>query len=243
MSFCLPPWSPHRQGVRHIARGRFVPVTGAEPGPRAAYDAVARAYDREIGDELNRKPLDRALLDCIASTAAGGRLADVGCGPGHVTRYLAERHPDVIGLDLSPEMIAVARERAPAVPFEIGSMLALPADDCVWAGLVALYSIIHFDSTQRVVALREFARVLRPGGWALVAFHVESSEYQTGQARHITEWFGSAVDVHTFFLDPADVTKDMSAAGLAVLSTVLRDPWPAADEYPSRRCYLLAHRT
>src|SRR6185312_10301611 len=72
---------------------------------RAGYDAVARAYDEKFSGELDHKPLDRALLNALCEMTIGGTLADVGCGPGHVSRFLAGRHPDVVGIDLSPAMI------------------------------------------------------------------------------------------------------------------------------------------
>lgn len=118
-------------------------------GARAAYDAVAPAYDAQLGDELAGKPLDRALLQGFLEVAGTGPVADVGCGPGHVTRFLAARHPNVLGIDLSPGMIAVARERAPELAFAVGSILALPAADDAWSGAVALYSIIHLSAAER----------------------------------------------------------------------------------------------
>jgi len=56
-------------------------------------------------------------------------VADVGCGPGHVTAHLHELGVDAFGIDLSPEMVAVARREHPAPRFEVGSMtdLDLPA--------------------------------------------------------------------------------------------------------------------
>ena len=215
---------------------------GVRRGVRAAYDAVARAYDEQIGDELARKPLDQALLQCFAELVGPGKLADVGCGPGHVTRFLAERHPNVVGVDLSPEMITVARERAPSLHFQVGSMLELSAHDGEWAGIIALYSIIHLTVAERAAACREFARVLRPQGWLLVAFHIDSTDFAVGEARHITDWFGESVDLHSFFIDPAEVITDIEAAGLTIVSTITRQPWPGADEYPSRRCYIIARQ-
>ncbi len=75
-------------------------MTRGDPGPdvtqdrmaatRASYDAVAAAYAEALSDELRRKPLDRALLTAFAEQVrAGGRVWDVGCGPGHVTMFLA----------------------------------------------------------------------------------------------------------------------------------------------------------
>jgi len=112
-------------------------------GVQEVYDAVAQAYDRQFGDELAAKPLDRALLTGFVELVGRGRIADVGCGPGHVTRFLATQHPDVVGIDLSPDMIGIARERSPEMGFTVASMLALPASDGQWAGVVALYSVFR----------------------------------------------------------------------------------------------------
>ena len=213
----------------------------AAVGVRAAYDAIARAYDAQLGDELDGKPFDRALLDGFTGLAGPGTIADVGCGPGHITRFLAARHADVIGIDLSPGMIAVARERAPDLVVAVGSMLRLPAADGAWAGAVALYSIIHLTAGERAIACREFARTVRPGGWLLAAFHVDSPEFAIGEVNHLTTWFGEPVELDGFFLDPAEVVVDLESAGFAVMAEAVRQPLPEV-EYPSRRCYVLAQR-
>ena len=214
---------------------------GVAGGVRAAYDAVARAYHDQLGNELAGKPLDRAVLHAFTELAGAGTIADVGCGPGHVTRFLAARHPPVIGIDISPGMIGVAREHAPALAFAVGSMLHLPAADRAWSGAIALYSIIHLTAADRARACREFARTVRPGGWLLVAFHIDSPGFAAGAVNHLTTWFGKEVELDGYFLDPAAVTRDVEAAGFAACATLIRSPWPDI-EYPSRRCYLLAQR-
>jgi ubiquinone/menaquinone biosynthesis C-methylase UbiE len=210
-------------------------------GVQAAYDAVARDYDSQLGDELDVKPLDRALLTAFVELAGNGTIADVGCGPGHVTRYLATQHDDVVGVDLSTAMIAIARERAPGLTFTVGSMLRLAAVDPAWAGVISLYSIIHLTANERLTAYDEFARVIQPDGWLLVAFHVDSPEFTTGQVNHITNWFGHPVDLDGHFLDPDEVAAQLAAAGFTVIATMQRQPAPDV-EYPSRRCYLLLRR-
>ncbi len=180
----LMPW-PHVPDS--LPGGRRVAV-----GVRAAYDAVARAYDDQLGDELAGKPLDRAVLQAVTELAGAGIIADVGCGPGHVTRFLAARHARVIGVDISPAMIGVARGHAPALAFAVGSMLQLPAADGAWSAVIALYSIIHLTAGDRAVACREFALALRPGGWLLAAFHIDSPDFAAGEVNHLTAWFGQA---------------------------------------------------
>jgi 2-polyprenyl-3-methyl-5-hydroxy-6-metoxy-1,4-benzoquinol methylase len=98
-------------------------------GVQAAYDAVACAYHDQLGKELDGKPLDRALLEAFTELARAGTIADVGCGPGHITRFLAARHAGVVGIDVSPGMIGVPHEQAPALAFAVGSLLQLPAAD------------------------------------------------------------------------------------------------------------------
>ena len=209
---------------------------------RRTYDTVARAYDEAVRDELAHKPLDRALLAAVLELAGEGTVADVGCGPGHVTRFLAARHPAVVGVDLSPAMVAVARGHARELPFVAASMLELPVPGGAWAGAVALYSIIHFDSGERARAVAELARVLRAGAPLLVAFHVDSAETAAGDVTHLTTWFGAEVAVDVHFLDPAAVTADLVAAGFTLLATLVREPLDPA-EFPSRRAYLLARRS
>jgi trans-aconitate methyltransferase len=93
-------------------------------------------YAEQFCDELDHKPLERGLLDALCDITPHGVIADIGCGPGHVTRFLAARREQVVGLDVSPEMIAVAVQRNPGLPFAAASMLNLPCRDGAFAGVV-----------------------------------------------------------------------------------------------------------
>jgi SAM-dependent methyltransferase len=199
------------------------------------YDRVAERYANELFDELDRKPLDRALLAALAEQLGGGApVADVGCGPGHVARHLCGLGLAVLGVDLSPGMVALARRRSPHIEFRQGSMLAMPAADGALAGLVAFYSIIHLTPAERPRAYREFARVLRPGGLALLAFHVGS------EIRHIDQWWGEPVSLDFHLLQPPDVVDGLEAAGLPVQMQLERLPHPGEAE--TRRAYILARK-
>lgn len=230
----------HRATARPDAPG---PAADRDPPDSvpASYDAVAARYAARFGDELNHKALDRALLDAFLDLAGTGPIADVGCGPGHISRYLAARHPDVTGIDVSPHMISVARTAAPDVTFTVGSLLDLPAADEAFGGLVALYSIIHLSDTDRTAACRELARTLRPGGWLLIAFHIDAPGFPRGTANHLTTLLDAAVDLTFRFLAPEEVVADLETTGFTVTATTIRQPVPTV-EYPSRRCYLLARR-
>ena len=208
---------------------------------RAAYDAVAATYAEQFCDELDHKPLERGLLSAFCDMTPGGVIADIGCGPGHITGFLATRHEQVTGFDLSPGMIALARQHHPRLPFAVASMTDLPCHDESFAGVVAMYSVIHLDPVQRVRAFEEFARTLRLDGTLLVSFHVDGPGLAPGDVNHLTEFLGHSVDLDGYFLDPVEVTRDLVANGFRVEARLDREPI-AGVEYPSRRCYILARR-
>ena len=196
-----------------------------------SYDAAARGYAEHLADELAHKPLDRALLDRFCEGTRGGTVADLGCGPGHVARYLADRGARVIAIDLSPNMISCARELHPELDARVGDMTALDLPDASLAGAVLFYAIVH--TPPDALSFRELRRVLAPGGLALVAFHAGSERV------HVDELFGAQVSLDFQFHDPAAVAGALADAGLAVIEHTVRDPYPDV-EYPSRRAYLLA---
>src|SRR5258708_27292561 len=79
-----------------------------------SYDQVADEYVSRIAHELEHKPLDRELLDRFAKGIHGlGLACDLGCGPGHVARYLYEHGVSVLGIDLSSRMVELAPEPHP----------------------------------------------------------------------------------------------------------------------------------
>ena len=164
---------------------------------QAGYDRVAAEYARRIFGELEQKPLDRQLLDRFAARVHGlGPICDLGCGPGHVARYLDERGVRVVGIDLSAVMVEQARRLNPNIEFRQGNMLSLVFENGELGGVVAFYSIIHVPRTEIATALAEMKRVLRSGGLLFLAFHVGD------ETLHLDEWWGHRVSVDFLFFQP-----------------------------------------
>jgi SAM-dependent methyltransferase len=207
-------------------------VTGSWPDIGATYDCAAGDYAAEFADELAAKPFDRALLDDFAA-AVHGPVWDVGCGAaGHITRYLADRGADVVGIDLSAASIEVARRLQPKLRFEIADMRALPAADGALAGIVAFYSVIHLPADQVPVALAEFCRVLRPGGSVLIAMHGGTGEIEA------SDWFGRGVTFRASLWSLTDLAAAIERAGFAVRRKIARSPYAA--EHATERLYVWA---
>jgi ubiquinone/menaquinone biosynthesis C-methylase UbiE len=202
---------------------------------RRSYDAVAEEYAAHFDDELDHKPLDRAMLAAfVEQTETGAAIADVGCGPGHVAAWIHAHGAPAVGIDLSPGMVSVGRRLHPEVSFREGDFRALPAQDGEFAAVVALYSIIHLEPEELSAAFGEIRRVLRPNGLLLVAFHAG-----TGIV-HRDEWWGAAVDIDFRFLEPATVVGAIEGSGFVLQATLERSAYPG--EVATRRAYLLARR-
>jgi SAM-dependent methyltransferase len=209
---------------------------------RDAYDAVAADYAQLVGTELTEAtegPVDRALLSAFAELVKSsglGPVADVGCGPGRVAAYLASLGLAVVGVDLSPRMIEVAREAHPALRFEVGSLTALDRPDGALGGVVAWYSIIHTPPAHLSRVFEEFKRVLAPGGHVLLAFQAGENEHvQKGKA------YGHAVSLDNYRHSIERVAGLLGEAGFVVHAHARREPMYGFEKTPQG--YVLAHLT
>lgn len=203
---------------------------------QTSYERIAEEYATRIAGELAHKPLDRQLLDRFAESVRGqGLVCDMGCGPGHIARYLRDRGLEVCGVDLSPEMVMQALRLNPDISFSQGDMLALDVAEASWAGIAAFYAIVHIPREEMRTALRELRRVLMPGGQLLLAFHVGE------ETVHREEMWGREVSLDFLFFRSKEIEAHLRAAGFEVEETIERPPYPDI-EHPSQRAYIFANK-
>jgi SAM-dependent methyltransferase len=141
---------------------------------RALNDAVtrfwtlaARGYNLPVLQQWVYEPAQTEVIE-VLRTQGARRIADIACGTGILAdRIERELHPDEIyGVDMSDGMLAKARQRSSAVIWRKGPAEQLPFDDEALDAVVSTSAFHFFDQP---AALREFHRVLRPGGVAAVA--------------------------------------------------------------------------
>jgi ubiquinone/menaquinone biosynthesis C-methylase UbiE len=153
----------HRHG--HAA-GRIVPG-GLLMGDASAYDTLSRLLFGSLFKGI--------ASDVAADVPAGSRVLEVGCGPGHLSIALADRHGlDVTGIDLDPAMIERAQrnatravdlaERRPT--FLAANVASLPFADASFDRVVSTFSMHHWEDP--TAGLAELGRVLRPGARAVI---------------------------------------------------------------------------
>ncbi len=196
---------------------------------RSAYDTVAETYSTVIPDTSFEAPLDLAMVDHFAAhvraTTADRRVIDVGCGAGRMSSYLGQAGLSVSGVDLSPEMVRVAQQLHPELLFDVGELTDLPVADAAADGILAWYSIIHSPPAALPGIAREFWRVLRPGGSALIAFQAGSGH------RTIDRAYGHDIELRAELHAPDEVALGFTEQGFVMRAQLVRAP-RAMEKHP-----------
>lgn len=204
---------------------------------RDAYDGVAEVYAEQFGDAPRGLPLESGLLAAFAEIVrAGGGLpvADLGCGPGHISAHLHGLGLSSFGVDLSPTMIELARKANPDLRYEVGSMNALDIADGTLGGIVSRFSIIHTPPQAVPAILAEFHRVLAPGGHLLISFPGTD-----GPADPTQPYDHRVATAYRWW--PDHFAGLLREVGLVVIARLIREPEPT-DRRQFQEVHCLARK-
>jgi hypothetical protein len=113
--------------------------------------------------------------------------------------------------------------------------LLRPPTAPAWGAIVGWYAAVHLAASELGPACAGLARVLAPGGWLALSFHVGD------EVRHLMEWFGQPVDLHLVLHDPEEVLAAARESGLEVVERYVRGPLPGV-ELETDRLYVLARQ-
>ena len=137
------------------------------------FDSIAPVYDRlnhllSFGiDRSWRRRLVRAVSSFCALRGGEVKVLDMACGTGDVSIALKRKGLDVIGADISENMLALARKKAPGIDFRYGDASELPFADGSFDAVTIAFGIRNFD--KRAQCIRELHRVLKDGGMLAIA--------------------------------------------------------------------------
>jgi cyclopropane fatty-acyl-phospholipid synthase-like methyltransferase len=145
---------------------------------RAGYDRAAERYAAQRDRFQNERHLE--LFTEILTPPA--TVLDLGCGSGvPIDSYLVAHGYDVVGLDISPKQIKLAKQSVPEAHYEVRNMLDLGPDEYNVDGLISFYAIFHTPRTRHAELIKNLASYLKPGGVVLISMGAEDYEGTEGE--------------------------------------------------------------
>jgi ubiquinone/menaquinone biosynthesis C-methylase UbiE len=191
---------------------------------RNVFDAAAHSYVEFVGTGtslVTECPFDQSLIGAfikLIKRQTIRRVADIGCGPGRIAAFMADHDLDILGVDVSQAMLAIASTAHPDIEFKEGQLDALPIETGVLAGAVCWYSIIYTPPDRLDEAFDELARVLIPGGYLLLAFQAED------EPLHREDAFGTHLPLTSYRHGVQEVAGCLEDTGFKIYTTALRAP-------------------
>jgi SAM-dependent methyltransferase len=187
----------------------------------AGYDRLADTY-LEWGRQVTSDPRERMFAAFMSRLPDGARVLDLGCGAGlPSTRALAKRF-QVVGVDISPVQLELARRNVPAAAFIEGDITDVEFADSTFDGVAAFYAISHVPREEHRQLFTDVFRWLVPGGLFLATLGASDAPDWTG------EWLGEPM---FFSSHDADVNRQLleSAGFELLLDEVLETSEPGGD--------------
>jgi len=188
---------------------------------RAAYNLAAEKYHQLFFDEIDKKEFDRKIIDEFSEYFdKGSVLCDAGCGPsGHITGYIFKKGINITGIDISDKCIEIARKINPFIKFERGDISKLEYDNNYFDGIISYYSIIDTPKKFIPCILKEFKRVLKPGGYLLL---VVKYGYEEG---FITDLLGIKTEIYFSLFTEHEIRDYVIECGFEIIKIIIRKPY------------------
>lgn len=184
-------------------------------GAAAAYAAWAKSYD---SSENRTRDLDALVLRQHELDISGRAVLEIGCGTGKNTEWIAGHAASVIGMDLSPEMLARAQSRIhdPRVTFiQHDLQSAWPLDDESMNAVIGNLVLEHISNIR--VVFHEAQRVLRPNGTLFLCELHPFRQRLGGQAQFTDTGTGAVLKVEAYHHDVSDYVNGGIEAGLKLV--------------------------
>lgn len=196
------------------------------------YDKTAKSYADKFINELDEKHFDQILLKAFGSqNINNGRIIDFGCGPGQTTKFLFDNgFQNILGTDISTEMVKVATRLNPHIKFEQSNLLQLKYADGSFGSAIAFYAIVHFDYEQVKKALIEVKRVLSKNGEFLFSFHIGNETVS------LDKFLDKDVKIKFQFFEVDKIKTIVEEVGLEIIDIIKRQPYNT--EHQTERAYI-----
>ena len=189
-----------------------MPVASPSERILGLYEENAAAWDRQRGRELIEEPWLRRFA---AALPAGGSVLDLGCGMGEpIGGYFVRGGYDVTGVDGSPSLVALCRDRFPGQRWICGDMRELDLGRR-FDGVIAWHSLFHLEPEQQRRMFPRLAAHLAVGGVLM---------FTSGPAGSVTIGSWQGEPLYHASLGPDEYRALLAGHGLVVVDHVVEDP-------------------
>jgi SAM-dependent methyltransferase len=205
-------------------------MSSAETRRQAAvFDAIGERYDDAFPHKSAQIIATQWIIDRLAP---GGRVLDIGCGTGVPTAgMLTESGIDVVGIDVSVEMVQLARRNVPSARFVAMDMLELDSSLGDFDAAVAFFSLLMLRRADIPLVLRRIRGALRPGGFLALSMVEGDLDYAP------VPFLGQQVSVTAY--PRAELAEILTAEGLEVRYLDVEEFEPVAADVPPERQVVL----
>jgi len=208
-----------KRGSGHYNKGQI----------RSAYARVQEQYN-DFALRETSKPWWDAFL---AELQNGDLILDLGCGSGIPACYFSSKGMRVIGTDISPEMISLAKKQVPGVPFICADM-EMPWPENTFDGICAFFSPLHLPKKKTVRLLYKIYKWMKPGGVFVITV-VE------GTKEGLCENFmGEGVAIYLSYYTKEELISSLSTIGFVV--TAARDLHIRTENFEETEIFLLTRK-
>ena len=211
--------------------------TNSISNPTAIFDKNAEAYqERYMDQELYRESLD---LFCSQLSTPNAQILDAGCGPGNISRYLMEKRPDlqILGIDLSPNMLALARKNNPSGDFRKMDCRNIAQLNQEFDGIVAGFCLPYLSEEETKKFIEDAAAKLKSGG----LIYLSTMEDDPERSGWKTSSSGKKPELYIRYYEATSLVKALEENQLKVLD-VRRVKNPQEEEETCQDLLLIAKK-
>lgn len=172
-----------------------------------SYDKTATEYYK-IVSEFTLLP---EIFEFIKLVKNDGRILDLGCGPGHHSKYLSNLDFKVTGIDLSSEMIKLAKREFTGLDFRVMDILDLDFEENSFDGIWASASLLHINKNQLGLVLIKIKEILVENG----VFYISLKQGEDSEI-FIDNRYGG-VEKYYVYYHPEEIEKILKDVGFNII--------------------------
>ena len=205
-------------------------------GIARSYDRAYKEYMELFGNELEKYPYDRQLIDRLVNgLPQNARVCDIGCGPtAYIGSYLLNKGANIYGIDISVACIRNAKSMFPEMNLYVMDMMDTAFGDNFFDGLLSFYSIYHISKEYLLKVFLEYHRILKPKGKVMLVTHKG-----TFTDTLTTLWGHDDLELYASFHLENEIERLFVDGGFAIDRLESRD---TVYEFPKERIVALAEK-